>query len=106
MARLVYASQRYVENPMLSLIVPVYNTPVSLLTRALQPFIDQQYSDMEVILVDDASQSLEHSEVHALLERLKTSVSLFRHSSQRGAERGQTDRREQCQRPVHRISGQ
>ena len=70
MARLVYASQRYVENPMLSLIVPVYNTPVSLLTRALQPFIDQQYSDMEVILVDDASQSLEHSEVHALLEPL------------------------------------
>lgn len=84
MARLVYASQRYVENPMLSLIVPVYNTPVSLLTRALQPFIDQQYSDMEVILVDDASQSLEHSEMHALLERLKTSASLFRHSRNGG----------------------
>ncbi|RYQ24147.1 Beta-1,3-N-acetylglucosaminyltransferase [Bifidobacterium pseudolongum subsp. globosum] len=84
MAQLIYASKRYTENPMLSLVVPVYNTPIHLLTRALQPFIDQSYGDMEVILVDDASNSLDHKELQALMERLKTSISLFRHNHNGG----------------------
>ena len=99
MTQLVYTSQHYVEHPMLSLVVPVYNTSVSLLTRALQPFIDQQYSDMEVILVDDASQSLDQREVHALLERLKTSVSMFRHKRNGGQNAAR-------QTGVHNAKGQ
>ena len=84
MTRLIYASKRYTGNPMLSLVVPVYNTPIHLLTRALKPFIDQSYGDMEVILIDDASNSLDHKELQTLMERLKTSISLFRHNRNGG----------------------
>ena len=42
-------------NPVISIIVPVYRTPPPLLRRFLRSALDQTFSDLELIAVDDAS---------------------------------------------------
>ena len=44
------------EMPLFSIIIPVYNTPNTYLTRCIKSFVNQTYADWEVILVDDGSQ--------------------------------------------------
>lgn len=44
------------EIPLFSIIIPVYNTPNTYLTRCIKSFMNQAYADWEVILVDDGSQ--------------------------------------------------
>lgn len=43
------------DKPVFSIIVPVYNTPEPLLKECLQSLMDQSFSAIEVILVDDGS---------------------------------------------------
>ena len=43
------------EGPLVSLIVPVYNTPVARLRRCFSTLLGQDYSNVELIVVDDGS---------------------------------------------------
>ena len=43
------------EGPLVSLIVPVYNTPVARLRRCVASLLGQDYQNMELIVVDDGS---------------------------------------------------
>ena len=43
------------EGPLISLIVPVYNTPVARLRRCFSSLLGQTYLNMELIVVDDGS---------------------------------------------------
>ena len=43
------------EGPLVSLIVPVYNTPVARLCRCVASLLGQDYRNMELIVVDDGS---------------------------------------------------
>jgi glycosyltransferase involved in cell wall biosynthesis len=40
--------------PLVSILIPVYNT-AAYLTRAIESILDQQYSSMEIILINDGS---------------------------------------------------
>lgn len=42
---------------MISIIVTVYNTPVSDLKRCFNSIVDQTYSAFEVIVIDDGSKN-------------------------------------------------
>ena len=44
----------YLSNPMVSVIVPVYNAE-STLRRCADSILEQSYPDLELILVDDGS---------------------------------------------------
>lgn len=45
------------QNPLVSVIIPVYNTNISLLSKSLKSVFEQTYSDCEYIIVDDGSRS-------------------------------------------------
>ena len=43
------------DRPLVSIIVPVYRTPIALLQRFLRSALSQTLSDIQLIAVDDAS---------------------------------------------------
>lgn len=67
---------------MISIIVPVYNTPISDLQRCLKSIIAQTYSDWEAVIVDDGSSRETYDELDrwALAEQRFTVV----HQENRG----------------------
>ena len=40
---------------MVSIIVPVYNTPIEYLKKCIESLVSQTYRDIEILLVDDGS---------------------------------------------------
>ena len=50
------AVAKEMEMSLFSIIIPVYNTPKTYLTRCIKSFMNQTYADWEVILIDDGSQ--------------------------------------------------
>lgn len=44
-----------VKNAKISVIVPVYNTPTLHLNRCIDSLLQQDYTNTEIILVDDGS---------------------------------------------------
>lgn len=44
-------------NPMVSIIIPFYNTPQKLFERCMQSLKDQTFADFEAIIIDDGSSS-------------------------------------------------
>jgi len=53
------AIERHIEafrsRPLISIVMPVYNTPEGLLTKAVQSVLDQVYPNWELCIADDAS---------------------------------------------------
>ena len=49
----------YLSDPMVSVIVPVYNAE-STLRRCADSILEQSYPDLELILVDDGSKDASH----------------------------------------------
>ena len=41
---------------MVSIIVPVYNTPIEYLKKCIESLVSQTYRDIEILLIDDGSQ--------------------------------------------------
>jgi len=58
------------DNPLFSVIVPVYNPPVEILRRTIQSVLNQTFSDFELILIDDASPN---PDIRRTLRRAKAS---------------------------------
>ena len=48
-------TQRLPHHPLISVILPTYNTPSALLKAAIESVIDQSYPDWELCIADDAS---------------------------------------------------
>lgn len=42
-------------SPLVSVVIPVYNTEESLLRRAVENTMNQTYRNLQIILIDDAS---------------------------------------------------
>ena len=57
---LIQLKQRqFTKNPLVSILVPVYRTPPNILRRTIESVTKQSYSNWELCLVDDCSQSPE-----------------------------------------------
>lgn len=57
--RLIMAEYPQSKNVLFSVIIPVYNTPPSLLEKAVKSVVKQIYSEWEIVICDDASDSIE-----------------------------------------------
>jgi GT2 family glycosyltransferase len=64
-------------SPLVSIVVPVYRTPLWALRRCVGSVLAQSFADWEVCLVDDASMSTELSEALRELERLDRRISVL-----------------------------
>jgi len=76
-------AQRFTAQPLVSIITPVFNTPVPWLEEAVNSVLAQSYENWELILVDDAST---YAETLAALPRIVSSDSRIRFA--RREERG------------------
>ena len=56
--------RQFAENPLVSILVPVYRTPLYILKRTIESVTKQSYSKWELCIADDCSQS---PEIQALL---------------------------------------
>ncbi len=56
--------RQFAENPLVSILVPVYRTPLPVLRRTIESVTKQSYSNWELCIADDGSQS---PEIHDLL---------------------------------------
>lgn len=66
--------------PKVSVVIPTHNRPV-FLTKAIRSVLEQTYQDVEIIVVDDAS----NEETARVLERLQDpKIRYFRHAANRG----------------------
>ena len=50
-----YIPGTYTDTPLISIIMPVYNTPIQYLRKALDSVIEQSYPNWELCIADDAS---------------------------------------------------
>ncbi|GAB3319814.1 glycosyltransferase family 2 protein [Haloplanus salinarum] len=69
-------------DPLVSVVIPAYNRPRKL-ERALQSVLDQQYSAIEIIVVDDYS-SPPIREVLTVEDLPSSSIQIIRHDENRG----------------------
>ena len=61
-------------SPTVSLCVPLYRPDPRYLTRLVDSFVAQQYDDLEVVMVDDASPDLDHEALEAMLAPLRERI--------------------------------
>ena len=54
-ARFREEARKFSHQPLISIITPVFNTPISWLEEAIQSVIDQAYEKWELLLIDDGS---------------------------------------------------
>ncbi|SER82496.1 glycosyltransferase family 2 protein [Natrinema salaciae] len=70
--------------PLVSVIVPTYNRPERLV-RSLESVADQTYERLEVIVVDDGSETPATDVVAPVRDELPYEVTVIRHDENRGA---------------------
>jgi GT2 family glycosyltransferase len=71
-------SRKFANQPLISVITPVFNTPVRWLEQAVASVIEQVYENWELILVDDASTDPAVAKYLAALEQRDSRVRIFR----------------------------
>ena len=63
--------------PLVSVIVPVYKTPVEFLSRCIQSITDQTYPFLEILLIDDGSPA-PYPEEYQRIAQNDTRISIIR----------------------------
>jgi len=58
------------ESLLISLIVPVYNTPAGFLKECIDSIINQTYHNLEIIIVDDGSEQSTRNDCNMLAEKI------------------------------------
>ena len=48
---------------MISIIIPIYNTPIDCIERCLRSIVEQTYSDWEVIIINDGSTKIQDNDI-------------------------------------------
>lgn len=51
------------QNKIVSVVVPIYKTPIDYLKRCVESILNQEYADLDIILIDDGSESREIDEL-------------------------------------------
>lgn len=65
-------------NPLVSIIIPVYNTEESYLCDCLSPFIKHREPRIEIIIVDDGSRTETNTVLHKLTEKSPNTIHIIR----------------------------
>lgn len=67
--------------PYISVIMAVYNTPFSLVSRALQSVINQDFDNWELIIIDDGSTNETSLLLYHLAKKHEDRITLIRHGN-------------------------
>ena len=71
-------ARNFASKPLISVIIPVFNTPVPWLAEAIESVAAQAYESWELVLVDDASTDAGVQEYLTELKRRDPSLKIFR----------------------------
>ena len=77
-------ARNFASKPLISVIIPVFNTPVPWLAEAIESVAAQAYESWELVLVDDASTDAGVQEYLTELKRRDPSLKIFRCETNRG----------------------
>lgn len=69
------------DNNLISIIIPVYNTPIDYFKRCLDSIIEQKYKDFEIIVIDDGSRQEEHC-LYQNLCSMDSRIRIYRQDNQ------------------------
>lgn len=72
------------DSKLVSIIIPTYNRS-ALVTRAIKSIINQTYTEIEVIVVDDSSTDNTHEQIESL-RQIDQRIKYFRHNNNQGAQ--------------------
>jgi glycosyltransferase involved in cell wall biosynthesis len=70
-------AQALKKQPLISVLVPTYNTPRSILLETIHSILNQTYGNLEVLVYDDASNSEETRTTLVEIQSLSTAVDVF-----------------------------
>ena len=77
-------TRKFAHQPLISVITPVFNTPVQWLEEAVQSVLGQAYEDWELILVDDNSSDEALREYLPVLASRDSRIKVFKLEGSRG----------------------
>jgi glycosyltransferase involved in cell wall biosynthesis len=74
------------KNVKISVLMAVYNTEFSLIKRAIDSVLQQDFQDFELIIIDDGSKGNDRKELLAYVEKYEDKIVYIRHSNRGQAE--------------------
>ena len=69
------------KNPTISILISVYNTPFVLVKRAIDSVLSQDFSDIEVIVIDDGSNNDTHNQILNYAKHHEGKITYLRHTN-------------------------
>ena len=69
------------KNPAISVLIAVYNTPFYLIKRAIDSVLKQDFSDVELILIDDGSDNDPNNQLLDYAKKHEDRITYLRHDN-------------------------
>lgn len=71
----------YSKPPTVSILIPVFNTSFGLVKRAINSVLSQDFSDFEIILIDDGSNNDPENQLLNYAKKYEDKITYFRHKN-------------------------
>jgi GT2 family glycosyltransferase len=84
-------SRTFTPKPLISLITPVFNTPVQWLSEAIDSVLAQAYENWELLLIDDASTAVSTIDFLAQIEQRDPRIRVIRRETNGGISAASND---------------
>lgn len=78
-------------NPLVSVIIPVYNTEIYMLKQCVSSVLEQTFQDFEIVIIDDCSTKTDVLAYLDLLESISDKISIYHSEQNRGVPASRND---------------